>query len=64
MATIEGEIREFLNSDLDAVKVVEVTDGEITLRFGKKKMVALYLNHKLNESIGWPKSFKITSKRS
>lgn len=54
------ELEDFLNTRLDELKVVEVTDGEITIEYlswPKPKLLTLYLNHKLNEEQGLPKSF-------
>jgi len=56
-----GSIRKFLKCDLNSVRVVEVTDGEITLEFDGDG-VTLYLNHILNEDQGFPESFTIKRK--
>lgn len=54
------ELEAFLNCDLDKIRVVEISDGEITLEIDETdKAFTLYLNHKLNEAQGFPKSFII-----
>jgi len=51
-------IENFLKCDLRKVKVIEVTDGEITLEFDHES-ITLYLNHELNEAEGFPESFTV-----
>jgi len=55
-------VQDFLNTYLNEFEVVEITDGEITLKipsWPKSKLITLYLNHELNEGQGLPSSFSI-----
>lgn len=51
----------FLTSNIETMKVIEITDGEITLK-SDAGVITLYLNHELNESQKFPKSFLKTRK--
>jgi len=51
-------IEKFLKCELRTVRVIEVTDGEITLEF-EDGTITLYLNHALNEGEGFPESFSV-----
>lgn len=53
------KVHEFLKTDVNKLKVVEISDGEITLETEEGYVITLYLNHKLNETQGFPRSFLI-----
>ena len=55
-------IEDFLACEPSELKVVSITDGEITLSL-KGQMVDLYLDHELNTAQGFPDSFKIVEVR-
>jgi len=60
------EVEEFLNTPIEELKVVEITDGEITLEYPywpNSKFITLYLNHELNEDQGLPKEFSKRKER-
>ena len=68
-------VKGFLASSLKGLRVVNITDGEITLEYLsyvrycsrdssvnmelEPRFITLYLNHELNENQGLPKEFSL-----
>jgi len=52
------ELEKLLKADLNKVRVIAISDGEITLELGTT-YYTLYLDQNLNEDLGWPKDFYI-----
>jgi len=56
----QSQVEEFLNTPIEELKVVEISDGEVTLEYPSwpnSKFITLYFNHELNEDQGLPKEF-------
>lgn len=51
-----AEPKMFLSYPLKDMELLEISDGEITIKAGKV-VATLYLDHELNEGQGFPKSF-------
>lgn len=52
------QVKKFLRTPLEKMNVIEISDGEIVIE-AQGNFTVLYLNHELNEYLGFPKTFKI-----